>query len=86
MYMEAFFVDLPIVGTIRQCVRTEKGWRGIDDKGVVCDVTVAPGAEYPSDHVVQIVNGNAVGVLMIEWRKRRRRKNAHPRTGTARRR
>jgi hypothetical protein len=52
--------------------QTETGWRGVDDGGVVYDVTVEPGSECPDDRIVKVVDGKAVGVLMVEWKRGRR--------------
>lgn len=30
--------DLPVVGTLRQCINTETGWRGVDETGTVIEV------------------------------------------------
>jgi hypothetical protein len=31
--MKTAFSDLPVVGTLRQCINTETGWRGVDETG-----------------------------------------------------
>lgn len=72
------FGDLPVLGTIRDCVLTETGWRGINDEGIAVSVNLADGGEVPTDHVLKVSAGEVVGVLTIKWLGSRRQKAAPP--------
>jgi hypothetical protein len=73
--------DLPVVGTLRQCINTEIGWRGVDEAGVVLEVRSWEQAQGRSTHparipdnnrIMKYENGRAVGVLVLK-RKRKRK-------------
>jgi hypothetical protein len=77
--------DLPVVGILRQCTDTEFGWRGVDETGTILEVRswgqahgypVGP-ARIPTGHrIVKFENGRAVGVLLLERKRRRRGRKA----------
>ena len=63
------FVELPLVGTLRQCVDTPFGWQGIDDDGNVHRVTYQDGRPAkvpPFEYIMQIIDGRVTGALKIE--------------------
>jgi hypothetical protein len=73
------YYDLPVVGTLRQCINTETGWRAVDEAGTVIEVCSwaqahgfpAGPATIPSSNV-KWENGRPVGVLVLK----RKRKSA----------
>jgi hypothetical protein len=68
-------IDVPILGTIRACERTDYGWCGILPDGGVLEVKSAhPGvhAEIPEHHLRWISNGECIGAYLIERRRRQR--------------
>jgi hypothetical protein len=61
--------DLPVVGTLRQCVNTKTGWRGVDEAGTIIEVrSWAQAHGYPvgsariptSNRIVKWENGRAL--------------------------
>jgi hypothetical protein len=69
-------IDVPILGTIRECEQTEFGWHGRLPNDSVLEVRSAhPGvhAQIPEHHLRWISHGELVGAYLIE---RRRRKGA----------
>jgi hypothetical protein len=65
--------ELPVVGIWRECEPTARGWRGIDEAGVIVNVSYQPGctlpwvAKIPDDnYLVRVVNGRRDGVFLLE--------------------
>jgi hypothetical protein len=70
--LETSLGTYPVVGTFKQCVRTKKGWRGIDDAtGTVYNFIRRDGrkAEAPEDHVLQMVDNKIAGVMLVKWKR-----------------
>jgi hypothetical protein len=69
-------IDVPILGTIVNCERTDDGWRGILPNGGAIEVrSDYPGAraQIPDHHLqVRSCNGDLIGAYLIERRRRRR--------------
>jgi hypothetical protein len=68
-------IDIPILGTIRECEVTEFGWRGIMPNDSVLEVRSAhPGvhAQIPEHHLRWRRDGELIGAYLIEHRRRKR--------------
>jgi hypothetical protein len=79
------FGDLPVIGTLSQCVYTRTGWRGIDDDGIVVNVTRRPGSREPKPEMPQDWNdtdfvvrtdekGRRIGAVLVKPKKQRPKK------------
>jgi hypothetical protein len=70
-------IDIPILGTIRDCESTDWGWRGIMPDGGALEVrSDHPGvhAQIPDHHLRWISHGECVGAYLIQRRRRKRRR------------
>jgi hypothetical protein len=68
-------IDVPILGTIRDCEPTGYGWHGRLPNDSVLEVRSAhPGvrAEVPEHHLRWVANGELIGAYLIERRRRKR--------------
>jgi hypothetical protein len=68
-------IDVPILGTIRECEPTDFGWRGIMPNGSVMETRSAhPGvrAQIPEHHLRWISHGKCIGAYLIERRRSKR--------------
>jgi hypothetical protein len=65
-------IDIPILGTIRDCAPTDYGWTGIMPDGGALEVRSAhPGvAQIPDHHLRWVADGELVGAYLIERRRR----------------
>jgi hypothetical protein len=76
--METAFGDLPVVGTLRQCIETADRWQGVDANGTVFKVANQSEtgciARIPAENL-KVLDGRAVGVILLE-RKRAKTKRA----------
>lgn len=72
--IQTMYGELPVIGTLKRCVATEKGWRGEDEeRGCILDVVYdpsAPGviARMPENGrlVMREKGGPPIGVYLIE--------------------
>jgi hypothetical protein len=75
--VQTIYGELPVIGTLKRCVATEKGWRGEDEeRGRILDVTYDPReprepgviARMPENGrlTVREKDGRPIGVYLIE--------------------
>jgi hypothetical protein len=73
------YYDLPVVGTLRQCINTETGWRVVDEAGAVVEVsswaqahglTASPATIPAGNRIVKVENGRLVGVFVLKPKRR----------------
>ena len=93
MIQTLLYGELPVIGTLKRCVATEKGWRGEDEaQGRIFDVVYDPSepgviARMPENGrlTMHAKNGQPIGVYLVEplvpsprIRKAKRRRNKRP--------
>jgi hypothetical protein len=85
--MKTALGDLPVVGTLRQCIATATGWRGVDEAGTVIEVRswaqahgypVGPARIPSSNRIMKWENGRPVGVLVLQRKRRSSQKKKKP--------
>jgi hypothetical protein len=72
-------IDIPILGTIRDCAPTDYGWTGImPDGSVLAARSAHPGvhAQIPDHHLRWRRDGELIGAYLIERRRRKRARRA----------
>jgi hypothetical protein len=72
--METAFGDMPVVGTLRQCIETADRWQGVDEDGTVIKVANQSEtgciARIPAENrIVKVLDGRAVGVILLEHKR-----------------
>jgi hypothetical protein len=79
--------DLSVVGTLRQCVNTEFGWRGVDAAGTIIEVrswaqangfAAGPARIPDNNRIMKWENGRLVGVLVLKRKRRLSQKKKKP--------
>ena len=77
MIQTLLYGELPVIGTLKRCVATERGWRGEDEeRGCILDVTYDPAepsepgviARMPENGrlTMREKDGRPVGVYLVE--------------------
>jgi hypothetical protein len=72
--IQTLFGELPVIGTLKRCVTTEKGWRGEDEeRGCILDVVydpsepgVIPRMPENSRLTMREKDGRPIGVYLVE--------------------
>ena len=74
MIQTLLYGELPVIGTLKRCVATEKGWRGEDEeRGCILDVVYDPSepgviARMPENGrlTMREKDGRPIGVYLVE--------------------
>jgi hypothetical protein len=69
------FGEQPVLGTIKQCQRTQTGWRGVMEDGTVMDTKASILPVRKVKYVVSLgdeKNNNrpVLGVYLLKWRQK----------------